>query len=180
MNLSVLIYMFTFVQNYLRIWELRGDIGFHNLAHLNLETDPDKYDWCVTRKGGPREDEMRKDEHFSQMVDEMILDEINFDFETQYKLDLLAKSCPVYAVGEVADIDANNNKHDEWMLLFSKEDLQSIVDAIRYPHESTSHLIEVTISRAMFFAFVFYSHGSQKYLSKLNLPICLNIYFTYV
>jgi hypothetical protein len=153
-NLSVLIYIYiTFVQNYLRVWGLRGDIGFYTRAHLNLETDPDKYDWCVTRKGGPREDEMRKDEHFSQMLDEMRLDEINFDFEhTQYKLYLLAKSCRISAVGEVADIDANNNKHDECMLLFSKEDLQSVVDAIRYPHESTSHLKEVSLSRTMLFA----------------------------
>jgi hypothetical protein len=92
--------------------------------------------------------EMRKDEYFSQMLLEMRKDENCFAFDFN-------KRCEAPAVVTVPEVDANDEKNDEWMIHFSKEDLQSVVDAVRYPHESTSHLKEVSLSRTMLFAFVF-------------------------
>jgi len=102
---------------------------------------------------------MRKDEYFSRMLLEMINDEKGFAFDFN-------KRSEASAVVTVPEID---EKNDEWMIHLSKEDLQSIADAIRYPHESTSHLIKVTISRTMYFASFFFLPWFSRYLSKLNL-----------
>jgi hypothetical protein len=87
--------------------------------------------------------EMRKDEHFSQLLLEMTTDEDYFA--------LFSRSTP-------PEIDANNNKHDEWLTIFSIEELESIAAAVCYLHENSSELIKVNICRilcTLFFVFAF-------------------------
>jgi hypothetical protein len=74
--------------------------------------------------------EMRTDEYFSQLLLEMTTDEDRFAVES-------GTTPP--------EIDANNNKHDELATIFLDEELQSIADAVRYYHVSSSKKIKVSL-----------------------------------
>jgi len=97
---------------------------------------------------------MRTDEYFSQLLLEMINDEDHF----------------------AADLSGTTPPGtDEWATVLSKEELQSIADAVRYPHESTRKQIKVSLPPYLVhivlcfcFCFCLFSHGFLN-PSKLNL-----------